>query len=51
MISRLPLPARVFTIMLATIAVVVVTLPARAWQMYAPDVQGRSEATQFQVLP
>jgi hypothetical protein len=27
------------------------TLPARAWQMYAPDVQGRSEATQFQVLP
>ncbi len=27
------------------------TLPARAWQMYFPDVQGRSEGAKFQVLP
>ncbi len=27
------------------------SLPARAWQTYAPDVMGRSEATTFQVLP
>ncbi|MBI5876961.1 MAG: Ig-like domain-containing protein [Chloroflexi bacterium] len=27
------------------------TLPARAWQTYAPDVMGRSASTSFQVLP
>jgi alpha-2-macroglobulin len=27
------------------------TLPARAWEMYFPDVMGRSEGARFQVLP
>ncbi|MCA1553662.1 MAG: hypothetical protein LC737_04720 [Chloroflexi bacterium] len=27
------------------------TLPARVWQIYFPDVQGRSEGARFEVLP
>jgi uncharacterized protein YfaS (alpha-2-macroglobulin family) len=27
------------------------TLPARAWEMYFPEVMGRSEGARFQVLP
>jgi uncharacterized protein YfaS (alpha-2-macroglobulin family) len=27
------------------------TLPAQAWEMYFPDVTGRSAGTKFQILP